>query len=83
MKLAAQGRHRLPHDRVPQPQQHLVLLEPQHPTARDLLFDQSRVEHQFHAVGAWSDRERLPGKPFPSGRRLEPIEARLARDLLQ
>ena len=53
VKLAAEGRHRLPHDRVPQPHQRLVFLQPQHTAARHrLFFHQGGVEHQFHAVGS-------------------------------
>ena len=34
VQLAAERGHRLPHDRVAQPHQSLMLLEPQHPAAR-------------------------------------------------
>ena len=46
-------------------------------------FDECRVEDEFHPVGAWSHGEGLPGQPFPPWRRLEPVEARSPRDLLQ
>ena len=52
VQLAAERGHRLPHDRVAQPQQHLMLLEPQNTPARDFLLHERRVEDQFHAVGA-------------------------------
>ena len=31
MQLAVECGHRLPHDRMPQPQKHLMLLDPHHP----------------------------------------------------
>ena len=60
-----------------------MLLQPQHPPARDFLFHEGGIKHQFHAVGARAYGERLSGKPFPTGRGLEAVEARLAGDLLQ
>ncbi len=50
VKLAAESRHRLTHDRVTQAQEHLVLLESQYPTPAEFLFDQGRLEHQLHLV---------------------------------
>src|SRR6266542_829577 len=60
-----------------------MLLEPQDTPAGDFLFDQGGVEDQFHAVGAGTHGERLPGKALPTGRWLEPVEPRLSRDFLQ
>ena len=50
VKLAAESRHRLTHDRVTQAQEDLVLLESKYPTPAEFLFDQGRLEHQLHLV---------------------------------
>jgi len=83
VQLAAKRAHRLPHDRMAEPHQHLVLLEPHDPVIANFVLDQGRVEHQFHAVGAGAHGERLPGQAFPAGRRFQTVESRASGDLFQ